>query len=541
MPVWGWGEEAHDRSLKPAAEAELDSRLGLLDEPLAPVPIHRFPQSPSRLSAGQADLLRKQVAPDGYGDDIGTRVLHAAGKSYPDLLRMRDGAPAALPDAVLCPSTAAEVASLLDVCAAHSIAVVPFGGGTSVVGGVEPLAGSHAAVIALDLARLSGLVELDGRSRIARLLPGMTGPQAEAALNPHGFTIGHFPQSFMHATIGGFVATRSAGQASTGYGRIDSNVIGLELVTPVGMLGGRAFPGTAAGPDLRELAIGSEGTLGVITEATLRVSPLPEKNVDRAWFVESFEAGCEILRRLEQAGVAPAIARLSDERETEVSMLLAGDGTATKALRSWLRLRRMAGGCLLITCWEGSRTGVDGAVREAKGILRSMGAAPIGSLPAKAWRRGRYDGPYLRDALMGRGLLVDTLETAASWSELQDLHRSVGDALRSALGAFGGDPIVMCHVSHLYPTGASLYFTWLGRQPGKDLESRIANWWSVKQSATDAIVRSGGTITHHHAVGSDHAGWLESEIGSTGVSALAALKGELDPAGIMNPGKLLPR
>jgi alkyldihydroxyacetonephosphate synthase len=300
------------------------------------------------------------------------------------------------------------------------------------------------------------------------------------------------------------------------------------------------MPGTAAGPGLRSLLVGSEGTLGVITEVALQLSKAPAAAVDKAWIVSGFEHGRELMRAMEQAGCAPTVARLSDEEETAVSLALSGSSLSRRAFARYALSKGRGRPCLLITCFEGERGQVTAVHADASAILRSGGAKSLGGIPARAWRHGRYDGPYLRDVLMGRGLLVDTLETAAPWSKLEGLYSSVSNSLRGALGRFGGDPIVMCHVSHLYPGGASLYFTFVGIQAGEQPEERISKWWEVKSAACEAISREGGTITHHHAVGTDHRAWMEAEVGERSLAALAALKRELDPNGIMNPRKLLP-
>jgi len=465
-------------------------------------------------------------------DDREARVLHAAGKSYPDLVRQRAGDALGAPDAVVEPGTHDEVRAVLAACAQAGVAVVPFGGGTSVVGGVEPLRGGHAAVIALDLGRMDRLVGLDARSRTALLEPGLRGPEVERALAPHGFTLGHFPQSFEYATVGGFVATRSAGQASTGYGRIDELVLGLRMAAPAGDIDLPPLPATAAGPGLRETLVGSEGVLGVLTQVALRVAPLPQERRYEAWVLPSFAAGAEAFRELEQSGAAPHVARLSDERETQMNLALAGAGGAKgRVLAAYLRARRVAGGCLAILGWEGTEVAVRARRAETTAVLRRHGAASLGASPGRSWERGRFHAPYLRDDLLDRGVLVETLETAAQWSDLERVHEAVGAALRRHC------PVVACHISHLYASGASLYFTFLARQePGAELEQ----WRRIKTDACEAIAASGATITHHHAVGRDHAPWMHAEVGDTGVAALRALKRELDPAGILNPGKLLP-
>jgi alkyldihydroxyacetonephosphate synthase len=465
------------------------------------------------------------------------RVRRAAGRSYPDLMRLRAGRLAGAPDAVVLPGSAEEVARVLDLCAREGIAVVPFGGGTSVVGGVEPLRGGFERLISLDLRRLRQ-VEVDPRSMTARLGPGLRGPEAEEELAAHGVTLGHFPQSFEQATIGGFAATRSAGQASSGYGRFDEMVTSVALVGPAGKLRTIETPHSAAGPSLRELVLGSEGILGAITEATAVVRPVPERRRYEAWMAPDFASGAEIVRTLGQAELLPDVVRLSDETETRVSLGLSGPvGMRRAAFSGYLRLRGRKGGCLMVCGWEGERESVERRRTLATGKLRSGGAAALGGAPGRAWERSRYDGPYLRDELLDLGYLADTLETAHTWSRLEHLYDEVRAALRTAFAAQGTHALVMCHLSHAYRDGASLYFTFLARRrPGAELEQ----WRAAKAAASAAIVEAGGTITHHHAVGRDHAPYMPAEVGELGVEALRAVKERLDPAGIMNPGKLLP-
>jgi alkyldihydroxyacetonephosphate synthase len=321
-------------------------------------------------------------------------------------------------------------------------------------------------------------------------------------------------------------------------GRIDELVAGLRCATPSGELAPRALPATAAGPDLRELLIGSEGALGVITEATLRIRRRAAATRYEAWVVPSFAAGAEAFRALEQAGDAPDVARLSDAEETRFSLIVSGATTGTKGewLSRYLGARNVAGGCLMVTGWLDAPEAIGRRRTAAAAAIRAVGGAGLGTSAGRSWERGRYHGPYLRDHLLDRGVMAETLETATTWDNLHVLYRAVGDALRSALTARGTPPIVWCHISHLYPTGCSLYFTFLARQEaGAELEQ----WGAAKRAACEAILAHGGTLSHHHAIGRDHAPWLAGEIGDLGVATLRAVKAELDPAGIMNPGALL--
>ncbi|MFL6238017.1 MAG: FAD-binding oxidoreductase [Actinomycetes bacterium] len=536
--IWhGWGDPARRKGLTVSALAMLTEQLGLADRSTPPVEIEAIRMRAPVLPPAVRDELGGVVGAENVRADRDTRLVHAGGKSYPDLFRRRTGDAADAPDAVVLPGTPDEAQRVLEVCAANDVAVVPFGGGTSVVGGVEPLRGRFAAVIALDLSRLNRLVSFDRESMTATLQAGLRGPQAEALLREHGCTLGHFPQSYEHASIGGYAATRSAGQASTGYGRFDDLVVGLRMATPAGELVLDHGPASAAGPDLRALAVGSEGVLGVITEVSLLVRQVPEQRVYEGWVFRSFDAGASALQALAQQRVAPDVVRLSDEEETQVTFALAGDSWKQRVAMRWLRLRNYADGCLVIVGWEGTAAAISARRTACGDVLRQHKGLRLGESVGRAWEHGRFDGPYLRDDLMDRGVLVETLETAAPWSRLREVHASVGEALRSSLASEDGRPIVMCHVSHVYETGASLYFTFAAAaEDGRELQQ----WRRAKTAACEAIVAAGATITHHHAVGMDHAPYLSAEIGDLGVDILRVVKSRLDPSGILNPGKLVP-
>jgi len=528
-----WGEAHAEGELGAAAEAMLRERIGL-GEPCGSVPLESVDVAPATV------LPDPVIAACGGEDAVSTddedRIRHAAGKGYPDLIRMRSGKVESAPDAVLAPPDAAHVAATLAACADAGVAVVPFGGGTSVVGGVAPERGGFERLAALDLTALRAAA-VDPVSMTARLGPGLRGPEAEALLNSEGFTLGHFPQSYRYATIGGYAATRSAGQASSGYGRFDELVTEVELTSPTGALRTLATPHTAAGPSLRELVLGSEGVLGVITDVGVRVRPLPERKRYEGWFAPGFAEGIDIVRDLAQAGELPDVVRLSDHEETRVSLAMSGlEGIKRSGLDAYLRLRRRRDGCMLIVGWEGERDAVERRRQLTTGMMRARGAVPLGASAGEAWERGRFEGPHLRDVLIDRGILVETLETSHAYARLEELYAAVGGALTDAIERGGGRGVVMCHVSHVYRDGASLYFTFLtAARTGSEIEQ----WRELKGVACEAIVATGGTITHHHAVGRDHAPYMEREVGALGLDVLRATKERLDPAGIMNPGKLL--
>ena len=527
MRWWGWAEPEQPVEVSAAGEALLRSAIGLGHESVPPVRLEdvRLPD-PAPLPDLPAEVRADREA----------RVRHAAGRSYPDLVRLRTGDGSGAPDAVVLPASEGEVAAVIAACDAAGVAVVPFGGGTSVVGGVEALRGPHAAAVALDLRRLDSLA-VDRVSLTATMGGGLPGRTAEARLQGRGLTLGHFPQSYEFGSIGGYVATRSAGQASTGYGRADELTVGLRCVAPAGVLEAKPVPATAAGPSLLELLVGSEGAFGVITEATMRVRELPSARRYEGWSFRSFAEGCEAFRAMEQAHASPDVARLSDRDETRMAMAMSSHGGLGERLgRAFLGAKGHGEGSIAIVGWEGDEGSVARRAADTRRVLRAHGGLALGAGPGRSWLRNRYLGPYQRDELLGRGALAETLETATGWSNLARLHGGVREALHDALAARGTPALVACHVSHLYPSGASLYFTFLARaQRGEELDQ----WVAAKRAAMDAIVANGGTITHHHAVGHDHAGWLRAEIGELGVEALRAVKERLDPNGIMNPGKLL--
>ncbi len=540
MRWWGWGEDRYAPGLDPYTLDLLGQTVGLAGTPRPPVALGSVKLAPSELPEGAADALRAIVGAGGLRNDHRERVTHAAGKGYLDLVRLRAGTPTGAPDAVLLPETHEQIRSVLGLCAEHHIAVVPFGGGTSVVGGVEPLRGKHRAVLALDMRRLAG-VSLDSESQIVTVGAGLRAPALERALAPVGLTLGHWPQSFEYVTLGGCAATRSAGQASSGYGAIAKMVLGVRLAAPAGEIVLPAMPATAAGPGLRDLIVGSEGVLGVIDEVCLRVRRAPEDRKYVGVMFEDFVAGLNALRAMAQEHCLPDVARLSDPAETRISMAMAGGGGPKDRLgRAYLSARGFGESaserCLAIFGFEGPAAEIAGRHGRALALARAEGGLALGSSPGRAWLKGRFQAPYLRDELLTYGVLVETLETATPWSNVKRLRDALTSAIEKALADQGTPGIVMCHVSHVYETGASLYCTFIAKQR---LGAEAEQWHAVKRAAGATIVGGGGTITHHHAVGRDHAPWLGREIGPEGVATLAAVKAELDPAGIMNPGKLL--
>ncbi|HEU5036733.1 MAG TPA: FAD-binding oxidoreductase [Nocardioides sp.] len=518
-----WGDPARAQALPDEARAMVELVFGTDDRPAVEEP----PLAPLAIDTAVLAALAEAVGAEHVRTDDDTRRLRTRGKSTPDLLRVRAGDLTDAPDAVVRPGSHDEVAAVLALAVEHHLAVVPFGGGTSVTGGLVARREGFAGVLSLDLVRMKRLVSVDHTSMTAVLEPGLRGPEAEALLAAEGVTLGHYPQSWEYASIGGFAATRSSGQSSAGYGRFDSLVVGLTVATPRGRIDLGSAPANAAGPDLRQLFLGSEGAFGVITSVTVRVRRLPAVKVYEGWRWPSFAAGAAAMRTLAQSGLLPTVLRLSDEAESALNLadpaaIGVSAGSTTEA-----------GGCLMITGYEGEPAAVEAGRAAVTAVLAGLGGTNVGTAPGEKWVHGRFDAPYLRDSMLDAGVLVETLETATFWSNLERLYADVKAALATALG----DPsIVLCHISHVYETGCSLYFTVAARE-GDDA---LAQWQAAKAAASDAMIAAGATITHHHAVGTDHKPWFAREIGPLGVSVLRAVKADLDPTGVLNPGVMVP-
>jgi len=516
-----WGNPDTPGTLPDIAAAAL-TQLGV--QPRAAVAPEDVVLPDSVLPADARAAIEAIVGADYVVDDRDSRVQHTRGYSTPDLLRLRAGDASDAPDAVVYPGGHDDLVEVLRVCSEHLIAVVPFAGGTSVVGGLTAARAGFAGVVALDVRRLDQVTAIDEVSRTATLQAGLRGIQAEELLRDKGFTLGQFPQSYEGASIGGYAAARSAGQSSAGYGRFDEMVVGLVLATPTGTVDLGTAPRSAAGPDLRQLVLGSEGTLGVITSVTVRIHRAPEHRVFEGWRFESFDAGTTALRRLVQDGPLPTVLRLSDEAETAVNLADPGG-----------KLGGSPGGCLVIAGYEGETDEVEARRAAAARTLTVAGGRGLGTAPGEAWRHGRFRGPYLRDPLLDAGGLVETLETATFWSNVPALKAAVTTALTEALAGQGTPPLVLCHISHVYETGASLYFTVICAQA----DDPLAQWRQAKDAANAAIRAAGATITHHHGVGTDHRATYHDEIGPLAVAALRAVKGTWDPRGVLNPGVLV--
>ncbi len=529
MRRWnGWGDDTVSTALPAPAVRALSAWVGPGTAPRDATPEEALTAvPPSRLEA--EDLLSL---------DPWERLVHARGQSLPDWIALRSGRIGAVPDAVAFPETGGDVAALLAWARGRGARLIPWGGGTSVAGHVNPQP-SEAPVVTVDLSRLSRLLSFDETSRLATFGAGVKGPDLEATLRARGFTLGHFPQSFELSTLGGWIATRSSGQQSLGYGRIERLFAGGRVETPAGPLDLPPFPASAAGPDLRELVLGSEGRMGVVTEGTVRVSPVPAVEEVHGVFLPDFPSAIAAVRDLAAMRLPLSMLRLSTPEETRTTLLLAGHDRLIRALETYLSLRgAREEKCLLLVGISGSENLVRQTRRQALGALAMRGGVAAGKAFGREWQKNRFRAPYLRNALWEAGWAVDTLETAAPWSRVPALLASVEAALRTGLAGEAERVHAFTHLSHVYLDGSSLYTTYLFRL-GADPDVNLARWRKLKTAASDAIVAGGGTISHQHGVGTDHAPWLAAEKGELGIRALREVFRTFDPDGLLNPGKLV--
>lgn len=544
----GWGPVKQENPLPADAPqwAWIEEALGVSRLPSTPaVALHDIRLPHSRLSEDVLGKLRgicgdNQVRADDY-----ERAFHARGKSYHDLLYLRAGKLDMAPDAVVYPRSADEVLAIVKLCAEEDIALIPFGGGSSVVGGVNAMPKSlGGAVLTLDTTLMTRIIQIDKVSMTARIEAGIYGPHLEEQLQNHGVTLGHYPQSFPLSTLGGWIAARGAGQQSNRYGKAEKWLVSAKLATPKGFWTTEATPASAAGPNLNQLVAGSEGTLGVIVEATVKIHDLPERKDYRGYLFKTFAQGVEAARRINHAEIPVAMVRLSDAPETYFFQALSSSGSGglkSKLQRMYLKMKGFDDApCLMLIGHEGSKETVVWAQEQTEAICKRLGALALGTGPGKRWYHGRFNGPAVRDPMMDRGLGVETLETSTRWSNIANLHDKVVSAITDAIAANVPEQnargIVMAHVSHSYPDGASLYFTFVFP---RQLDREVEQWQAIKRAASDTIEMNGGTISHHHGVGADHVPWLGEEKGEIGMSILKATKREMDPKGVMNPGKLL--
>jgi alkyldihydroxyacetonephosphate synthase len=515
---WGWGN-VEDAVAGDELEA-LTARVAALlpDQDLTDHP----PPDPSTLDLPAARISAPDSLAPLCSPEASDRAAHAHGKAFRDVVRNLHGELPHVPDLVVRPTTEQQIVDVLDWCSHDGIAVIPYGGGSSVVGGVEPR--FDGAAIALDLAGLDAVLEIDRSSRAARIQAGVFGPQLEAQLRPHELTLRHFPQSFEFSTLGGWLATRSGGHFATLYTHIDDLVESIRAVTPVGVSESRRLPGSGAGPSPDRLLLGSEGTLGVITEAWMRLHDRPRWRANASVHFVDYGAAVTATRTIAQAGLYPANCRLLDPAE------------------AFLNAGVSVGGGVLVLAFESADHPVESWLARAVEICRDHGGQVSGDGGAHTrgasdeWRSSFLRMPYQRDALARMGLIVETFETACTWDNFDRLHAAVTAAAQTAIRDIAGAGVVTCRFTHVYPDGPAPYF---GIYATGRWGSTAAQWDEIKVAVCDALIANGGTITHHHAVGRDHRRWYDQQRPAPFAAALAAAKAALDPAGILNPGVLI--
>ena len=547
MKWWGWGNEdagfsapAHP-GFWPYAKTVLGIEGDNFQSPEWTLDAVELPEA--CINSRFLSKLRSFLEPTQIFESPRERVIHAYGKGFRDLFRLRRGRAVAAPDLVVYPESESDVLSLLRAAAEHDVVVIPFGGGSNISGCLERLDAARMAV-SLDTRRMRRVIAVDANSCTARMEAGIFGPDLEQQLNAQGVTLGHFPDSFLHSTLGGWIATRSAGMQSDKYGKIEDMVIALRMATPDGLIATRTVPKSSSGIDVNHLCIGSEGTLGVITEATMRVHLRPESRIVPGFLFPEFEAGIEAMHECVRQECLPAMVRLNDPDKTALSMAFRPPPSPLsevtgKLFKRYLRVRGfdLPRACLMLTAFEGTKSGVARQLREVRRIYRKYGAASLGSSAGKSFESAKYDFPHIRDFLLDRNVTTDVSETSTVWSNLAPLYRETVAVLRAGIAESGVQPWTGCHISHTYQCGASVYFTFgFRQQPGREMEQYLR----VKRGVQQSFIDRGATLSHHHAVGTEHLPWLAADISPLGVQAVAALKQGLDPGNIMNPGRLRP-
>ena len=549
MKWWGWGKEGVEftHEDKPALAPFILEAIDVDVRSKGAAPL-RFDQLEIPDPALPGDLweaLEQAVSPEFVSLDRLDRVVHARGKSLRDLVWQRSGELPRVPDAVVRPGDEDEVAATLEAALRFDAVVIPFGGGSSISGSLEAPATEPRPVISVDLERLNKVLEIDADSRLARVQAGVFGPDLEEQLAAHGYTFGHFPDSFMQSTLGGWIATRSSGMQSDRYGDIADMTKGLRVVTPSGTLVTRPIPTMSTGPSIREMVLGSEGRLGMITEATVHVRRIPDKRVILGYLFPTFSGGLAAMKELAAGEYSVSVTRVSDANETQFSFAMRvmptpKDKLESKALRLYVS-RRLGWDpkqmCLSFIGFEGSEQHVAAQRRAVGKLVKRHGGLCIGSGPGALYDQKKFDIPYIRDFLLDRGAPGDVSETATTWSGLMPLYDAVIAAANDAFARVSVKGYVMCHLSHSYHAGACLYFTFAFK--GSSPASMAAEYEVVKSAIQQAFVDNGGTLSHHHAVGTEHAQWLEQDISAPGVAMLEALFAGTDPGQHLNPGKIV--
>jgi alkyldihydroxyacetonephosphate synthase len=549
MKWWGWGREdvAFSHEGQPALGPFLEEHLDLDVERVVdrPPAFDDLSVPDPALPAALQNELATAVGDQHVSLDRLDRVVHGRGKSLRDLVHQRRGEFSRLPDVVVSPADETEVSAVLEAALAADAVVIPFGGGTSISGSLEPPADEVRPVVSVDLRRLDRVLDVDEVARQARVQAGIYGPELERQLGDRGWTLGHFPDSFTHSTLGGWIATRSSGMQSDRYGDIGDLTRAIRVATPAGLLTTRAVPSASTGPSVREMILGSEGRLGLITEATVLVRRTPPSRVILGYLFPDWREALAAMRDIAASEAEPSVTRVSDSWETRFSFATRKDPTAldrakSAALTTYLKRRRgydLDDMCLSFIGYEGTERHVANQRRLVGKIVGRHGGLCIGASPGELYDQKKFDTPYIRDFLLDRGALADVSETSAPWSALSQLYDAVMAAARATFAKLGVRGYVMCHLSHSYHSGACLYFTF-AIKPSGDSEP-LEQYLQVKRAIQQAFIDNGATLSHHHAVGTEHAPWLEDDISTPGVAMLRGLFDGIDPGQNLNPGKIL--
>lgn len=548
MKWWGWGDEniAFSPEEKPGLTAFIQKTFNYtLGTPTVPMEFDHIELASPHLNKTFLDDIKASLGDDQISLDKTERVVHAYGKSYRDLWRMRRGIIERAPDCVIYPETEKQIITLLASAAQHDVIVIVFGGGSNIVGGVEPVARNSKMVVSLDMKRMQQLLTLDNHSFTAKFQAGVTGPFLEKQLNEHGFTLGHFPDSFEYSTLGGWVATRSAGMQSDEYGKIEEMVISLRAVTPEGLIETRVVPSAANGINLNHILIGSEGTLGVITEVTVQIHHQPAVRYPRGFLFKDFQSGLDAMYECASKGLVPSMTRLNDAAKTQLSFAFKSKASPLKATLNALfkhYLQKMKHFdlnecCLMLNIFQGDKADTIKLRKSVTAIYKKHGAVDIGESAGVEFEKGKYDFPYIRDYCMDHDILADVSETATTWQNIYRLYQAGCKSIKEAMAHYDNHHFVGCHISHTYHTGGSLYFTFAARE---QKENGLKQYLDIKQSIETCFIQHGASVSHHHAVGYEHMPWLEEDITSLGVRTIKSIKQNLDPTHIMNPGKLIP-
>ena len=550
MKWWGWGEEQitftyEDKpSLAPFVKDKID--IDLNRGKSAVLDFESLDIAAPTVSASLRAALVAALGSEHVVDDPLDRVVHTYGKSLRDLVRIRRGDLGRLPDLILYPATEDEVTALLRSALEHDAVVIPFGGGTNISGSLEAPRTETRTVLSVDMGRLDKVLEIDETSRIARVQAGVLGPHLEQQLNARGWTIGHFPDSFNHSTLGGWIATRSSGMQSDKYGDIADLTRGLRVVTPKGLLELRPVPSTATGPSVREMILGSEGRLGIITEATVHVHRVPAERKILGYLFPDWSTSLRAMHDIAASDATPSVTRVSDANETQFSFATKKpgglvDSLTSKALKVFLEKRKgfdVEQMCLSFIGYEGTPEHVKIQAKLVGDIVKRHGGLCVGSGPGEMYDQKKFDTPYIRDFLLDRGGLADVSETSTSWSKLAPLYDNVRKAANDAFAEIGAKGWIMCHLSHSYHSGACLYFTFAFR--AADGRDPLEQYDVLKSAVQQAFIDNGATLSHHHAVGVEHQPWMTQDISAAGVAFIEALFDGVDPGENLNPGKIVP-